>query len=195
MKEFSIPMAIVDYIPVILFALSTSLLAKDLKHKMNKITKYMLYIGIFLVTVAGFLKATYKLLYALNIGDFTFLSSQFFPNQAIGFLLVGIATLLALSNKNKEAFVIPTMGLVAIMIIGVCAMDAGLCFIASKMKKKNALICFILSFFLILMMGYLSSKDFDKAYMNWLAQAVNILGQLLLYIGVKILDKAGLKNY
>lgn len=195
MKEFSLPMAIVDYIPVILFALSTSLLAKDLKHKMNKITKYMLYIGILLVTVAGFLKATYKLLYALNIGDFTFLSNQFFPNQAIGFLLVGIATLLALSNKNKEAFVIPTMGLVAIMIIGVCAMDAGLCFIASKMKKKNALICFIISFFLILMMGYLSSKDFDKAYMNWLAQAVNILGQLLLYIGVKILDKAGLKNY
>ena len=49
-------------------------------------------------------------------------------------------------------------------------------------------------FFLSLMMGYLSSKDFDKAFMNWLAQGINTLGQLLLYIGVRILDKAGLKN-
>lgn len=86
------------------------------------------------------------------------------------------------------------MFLVGIMIFGLAAMDAGLCYIANKMKKRNALVCFILSFFLILMMGYLSSKDFDKAYMNWIAQCINILGQSLLYAGTVILHKAGLKQ-
>ena len=47
---------------------------------------------------------------------------------------------------------------------------------------------------MILIMGYLSSKDFDSPLMNWVAQGINIVGQLLHYIGVRILDKAGLKD-
>ena len=195
MKEFSIVMALVDYIPVTLFALAMLLLAKNLQNKMNLVIKIILYCGIILVAIAGFLKATYKLLYALNVGDFIFLSNQFFQNQAFGFMLVGVGVILTLiKNKEKLALVIPTMGLVAIMLIGLCAMDAGLCFIAHKMKKRNAIVCFVISFFLIVMMGYLSSRDFDTAFMNWLAQGINIVGQLLFFIGVRILDKAGLQK-
>ena len=81
------------------------------------------------------------------------------------------------------------------MIVGLGAMDAGLCYVANKLKKRGALVCFIVSFFLCLGMGYLSSKSFDKASMNWIAQGVNCGGQLLLYIGVQMLHKAGLANY
>ena len=35
MKEFSAPMALVDYIPVVLFTLAASILSKDLKKKMS----------------------------------------------------------------------------------------------------------------------------------------------------------------
>ena len=80
------------------------------------------------------------------------------------------------------------------MVVGVGALDAGLCFLANRMKKRNALICFIVSFFLSMTMGYLSSKDFDGAFMNWLAQGINILGEGLLYAGVRILHKAGLEK-
>ena len=32
-------------------------------------------------------------------------------------------------------------------------------------------------------MGYLSSRDFTKAAMNWIAEGVNIVGELALLIG------------
>lgn len=194
-KEFSLIMALVDYIPVILFLMAMATIIKDINHKLGTISKVMLYFGIFLIVTAGGFKATYKLLHALKIGDFTWMSNQFFSNQAFGFLLAGAGLITTLYKAERTtAYALPTMALVGIMIFGLGAMDAGLCYIASKMKKRNALICFILSFFLILVMGYLSSKDFDKAYMNWIAQCINILGQSLFYAGTVILHKAGLKQ-
>ena len=190
-------MALVDYLPVIFFLLGTSLIAKDFKHAMSKATYILFRIGSLLVFAAGALKATYKLLYALKVGEFAWMSNQFFSNQAFGFLLTGIGITLAVirPKKNTAYALIPTMGLVGIMVVGLGAMDASLAFLASKLKKRSALVCFIVSFFLSLCMGYLSTKDFDKAFMNWLAQGINVIGQLLLYAGARMLHKAGLKDY
>ena len=146
--------------------------------------------------VAGFLKATYKLLYALHIGDFLWMSNQFFSNQSLGFLLAGIGLMMfVMAKKNRAYAFLPTMALVGIMIVGLGALDAGLCYMANRMKKRSAMICFIVSFFLCLCMGYLSSRNFDKAFMNWVAQIINIFGEGLYYAGAKILDKAGLRDY
>ena len=194
MKEFTVPMALVDYIPVVLFLLATDLLIKDLKGKMDKPAFYTFAAGTGMVTAAGLLKATYKLLYALNIGDFAWMSDQFFSNQAFGFLFAGIGLMMHVLKKERTYAFLPTMALVGIMVVGLGAMDAGLCFLANRLKKRNALICFIVSFFLSLGMGYLSTKNFDKAFMNWIAQLVNIFGQGLLYLGSSILHKAGLKD-
>ena len=193
MKQFSVSMALVDYIPVVFFCLASLMLIKDLQKKMSKASLYVFAAGAFLVTAAGFLKAGYKLLYALHIGDFLWMSEQFFSNQSLGFLLAGVGLMMHVMSKNERAYgFLPTMALVGIMVVGLGAMDAALCSIANKMIKRNALICFIVSFFLCLMMGYLSSKDFDKAFMNWIAQFINIAGQGLFYLGVRILHKAGL---
>ena len=194
MKEFSVPMALVDYIPVILFLLAAKQLCKDLKVKMSKPAFLTFVTGAALVVIAGTLKASYKLLYALHIGDFTWMSRQMFSNQAFGFLLAGIGLMMHVLKKERTYAFLPTMALVGIMVVGLGAMDAGLCFLANRLKKRSALVCFIVSFFLSLGMGYLSTKNFDKAYMNWIAQSVNIVGQLLLYLGCRILHKAGLKN-
>ena len=197
MKEYNVPMALVDYIPVVLFFLATNKVYKALGNRMSKISKILFLSGVYLVTIAGALKATYKLLYALNIGDFVWLNNQFFSNQAIGFLLAGIGITMAVINKKDSAVYafLPTMALVGIMIIGLGAMDASLCYVASKMKKRSALVLFVISFFLSLGMGYLSSRSFDTSAMNWAAQGINTIGQLFLYLGVNILDNAGLKNY
>ena len=193
MKQFSVPMALADYIPVVFFCLASLTLIKDLQRKMSKASLYVYAAGAFLVTAAGFFKASYKLLYVLHIGDFLWMSEQFFSNQSLGFLLAGVGLMMHVMSKNERAYgFLPTMALVGIMVVGLGAMDAALCSIASRMKKRNALICFIVSFFLCLMMGYLSSKDFDKAFMNWIAQFINIAGQGLFYLGVRILHKAGL---
>ena len=189
MKEFSVPMALLDFVPVILFFLGASTVLRKLKAQMKPLPGVMYVVGFGLVTAAGCLKALYKLLYALGAGDFGWMSGQFFPNQAFGFLLAGVGLLLTVLRKKGEKVysVIPTMALVGVMVAGVCAMDASLGYLASQRKKRGALVCFIISFFLILGMGYLSSKNFDKASMNWLAQGINIAGQLLFFIGCRSL--------
>ena len=99
MKDFSIPMALVDFIPVCLFAAATVLLMRDLYNKMSKGAFALFSAGMINVLGAGALKATYKLLYAAGICDFEPLSQMFFPVQAIGFLLAGIGTI-PLLNLN-----------------------------------------------------------------------------------------------
>ncbi len=198
MKEFTIPMALVDFLPVLFFFLGTFRITKDLRHRMNLLTKLLCFGGLFLVTAAGLLKAVYKLLYALSVGDFGWMSRQFFANQTFGFLLLGLGLTITVLKKTKKAelyTVIPVMGLVAVMIVGLGAMDASLCYLASKLKKRKALVFFIISFFLSLGMGYLSSKDFASAAMNWVAQGVNVLGQFLLMCGCVTLHKAGAARY
>ena len=193
MKQFSVPMALVDYIPVILFCLAFLTVYNDLKGKISAYVRCMLAAGGILVTAAGGLKATYKLLYALGAGDFEWMSRQMFSNQAFGFLLLGISLVLTVKpvTKHLHAF-LPTMVLVLLMVIGLGAMDAVLAYYASKLKKRGALVCFIVSFFLSMMMGYLSSRDFTQASMNWIAQGINCAGMLLLFLGSRSLDKAGL---
>ena len=196
MKEFSVPMAIVDYIPVLLFLLSAVIIAGDLKKKMSALSYWLFVAGAVLVTCAGFLKATYKLLYALGVGDFVWMSNQMFSNQAFGFLLAGVGISLAVIRPKKNATYafLPTMALVGIMVVGLGAMNASFAYLAYKMKKGNALVCFIVSFFLSMCMGYLSTKNFDRASMNWIAEAVNVVGMFLLFTGANILHKAGLKD-
>ena len=191
MKEFSIPMALVDYIPVLFFGLGVRIIAKEIYHDQRKRNALFFLAGAGLVIAAGFLKATYKLLYVLGVGDFIWMSKQFFANQAFGFLLAGIALVLKVVRTERTYAFLPTMALVGIMVLGLGALDAGLCYYASKQGKRKALICFIVSFFLCLMMGYLSSKDFDKAFMNWLAQFINVGGQGLFYLGARCLKDDG----
>ena len=79
MKDFSIAMALVDYVPVLFFAAAALILQGDLYNKMCKGTYALFAAGSINVAVAGLLKATYKLLYAAGICDFTPLNDMFFP--------------------------------------------------------------------------------------------------------------------
>ncbi|MBR5881846.1 MAG: hypothetical protein IKZ16_09155, partial [Clostridia bacterium] len=87
MNDFSISMALVDYIPVILFAMASVILLRDLYSKMSKGAFALFSAGLIDVTVAGALKATWKLLYAMGACNFEALDHMFFPVQSIGFLL------------------------------------------------------------------------------------------------------------
>ena len=74
-------------------------------------------------------------------------------------------------------------------------MSVGLCILAAKMKKKSVIALFVLACVCSLCMGYLSSKDFAEASMNWIAEGVNVVGQGSLLAGVWILHKAGLAEF
>ncbi len=203
MKDFSISMALVDYIPVIFFAVAVVILMRDLYNKMSKGAFALFATGTINIVCAGALKATYKLLYATGICDFKALNDMFFPVQSIGFLLAGIGLIALLcfkQSKNNILAVAPpvfsgTFVFVGLMVAGLGMMDAVLCIICAKMKKPSVMTFFIISFICSLCMGYLSSQDFAKASMNWIAEGVNVVGQASFLAGALLLHKNGLTEF
>ncbi|MBQ3049364.1 MAG: hypothetical protein IJC94_05355 [Oscillospiraceae bacterium] len=200
MKDFSIAMALVDYVPVIFFAVSAVILMRSLYNKMSKGAFALFAAGTIDIICAGALKATYKLLYAAAVCDFEPLNAMFFPVQSIGFLLAGIGILAMICHKQGKnavyAAVPPvfsgTFVFVALMVAGLGIMDAVLCILSVKLKKPALIALFSLSFICSLCMGYLSSQDFAQASMNWIAEGVNVVGQGTLLIGTLLLRKHGL---
>lgn len=204
MKDFSIAMALVDYIPVVLFGIAAVILQRDLYDKMRKDAFALFAAGTINVFCAGALKATYKLLYAAGTCDFESLNAMFFPVQSIGFLLAGAGMIAMFFFKDKRGVVTlavapviykGTFLFVGLMVAGLGCMTVGLCILAARMKKKAVIALFVLSFLCSLCMGYLSSRDFAEASMNWIAEGINIVGQGSLLAGVCLLKKAGLATY
>lgn len=205
MNDFSVGMALFDYIPVIFFAIGGVILLRDLYNKMSKGAFAIFAAGVINVVMAGFLKATWKLLYAGAHIDIAALNAMFFPVQSIGFLLAGVGMIAMLCYKQKEKgaknlSVVPVVSitfpyLVLVMVAGLGCLDTGLCILSKKLKKPVAIVVFVLSFVCCLGMGYLSTKDFEKASMNWIAEGVNFCGQGLFLLGVWMLHKAGLADF
>lgn len=203
MKDFSVSMALVDYIPVIFFAVAAVILMRDLYNKMSKGAFALFAAGTINIVCAGALKATYKLLYASGLCDFEALNDMFFPVQSLGFLLAGVGMLALIcykQSKNSLLAVAPpvfsgTFVFVGLMVAGLGLMDAGLCIISAKMKKPAVMIFFIISFVCSLCMGYLSSQDFAQASMNWIAEGINVIGQGALLAGTVLLHKNGLAEF
>lgn len=196
MHDFSVGMALFDYIPVAFFAIGAVILLGDFYNKMSKVAYAIFSAGVINVIVAGSLKATWKLLVSLGVSGFDKLDAMFFPVQTIGFLLAGIAVIMMLSSSKKAHMAMEPLTLICIigMVGGLGCLDAGLCVLAKKMKKPVAIAIFAVSFVCCLGMGYLSSKDFTEASMNWIAEFVNFFGQGLFLLGTWMLHKAGLAD-
>ena len=200
MYDFSVEMALVDYIPVLLFAAAAMILVYDLYNKMSAAAFALFAAGVIDVTIAGALKATWKLLYAADICDFAALNAMFFPVQSIGFLLAGLGIVLMMTKKKQVMLSIAppvfsgSVIFIMMMVLGLGSICTVLSMIAVKMKKKGAAVLFVLSFLCSMGMGAMSGQDATQAWVNWTEQGINCVGQGLLMWGVLTLHKAGLKN-
>ena len=195
-------MALMDYVPVIFFAVTAVLLLRDLYNKMFKGAYALLAAGSVNVFLAGFCKATWKLLYAANICDFVALEEMFMPVNSLGLLFVGLSLIGMLIWKRKSAMlsVAPpvfasSMPFIMMMVLGLGGLCVGLSILAAKMKKGKFMTLFILSFVCAMAMGYMSSQDSTQGWVNWVEQSINTVSQLCLMLGVIALHKAGLKDW
>jgi len=181
----SVAMAIVDFCPVVLFLIAAIILQRDLYSEMSKGAFSLFSAGTITVFMAGFFKATWKLLFCLQICDFQALNKCFFPMQTTGFVLAALGMIAAVTHKQGEtlygAAVVPvfsgTMLFVVLMVLGVAGMYVGLMVKAIQRKKKQCIPILIIAFICVLGMGYLSTKDFENPMMNWVAEGVNTVGQ------------------
>ena len=211
-------LAIVDYIPVIMFGTTGVFLMRDLYNKMSKGAFALTSAGIIMVLWAGFYKATWKLFYTLNVADFYLMNNVLLPMQAAGFLILGIGLIAATFFKqgagkaystvlpliileaavaaqagppqNRAAFVF-----IIFMVLGYLGFCGSMTVIAARMKKTPSVVLFVLSFVLLMGMGYLGSREFgNDPKMNWIEEGINICAQTCLLAGTLILHKAGLKE-
>ncbi len=194
--DFTIEMALVDYIPVLFFTIAGIILLCDLKNKMNNLVFAIFTIGIIDIAIAGACKATWKLIYAASQVNIQFLNDIFFPTQSMGFLLAGAALVMMLVMKKNKGEVrhYSVMGYIIIMVAGLAFIDTALSIISVKLKRGGLIALFVVSFICSMGMGYISSKDFSEAIWNWIAEAINIVGQGALLIGTVSLHKNGLKE-
>ena len=199
--EFSVTMALVNFIPVFLFGISAVLLQRDLYSKMPRYAFACLAAGTIDAFLAGFLKALWKLLYAMGVCDFHVLNTVFLPIQSLGLLLTGLGIILMLTQRRQATLAVApplftgTFAFIAMMVLGLSVICGGLSVIAVKMKKKALILVFVLYFFCYMAMGYLASRDGGSTAMNWVEEGVNCLGQALLLGGVYGLHRAGLREY
>lgn len=202
MYNFTIPMALMDFVPVIFFGVTAVILLRDLYNKMFKGAYALLAAGSVNVFLAGFCKALWKLLYAANICNFQALEEMFMPVNSLGLLFVGLSLVGMLCWKRKGAMlsVAPpvfasSMPFIMMMVVGLGGLCAGLSVVSAKMKKAPTMVLFILSFVCAMAMGYMSSQDSTLAWVNWAEQSINTVSQLCLMLGVIVLHKAGLKDW
>jgi len=195
-------MALMDYVPVVFFGITAVLLFCDLYNKMSKGAYALLAAGSINVFMAGFCKATWKLLYAADICDFVALEKMFMPVNSLGLLFVGLSLIGMLIWKHRTVMMsaapvvfTSSMPFIMMMVIGLGGLCTGLSVLAAKMKKNAVMILFILSFVCAMAMGYMSSQDSTQAWVNWVEQSINTVSQLCLMLGVIALHKNGLKNW
>lgn len=201
MYDFTVTMALVDFIPVVFFAVSAVLMMRDLYYKMPKYGFALLAAGTINVFCAGFLKALWKLLYAANICDFHALNTLFLPTQSLGFLMAGVAMIILVSRRKQAALAVAappvftgTVVFLVMMVLGLGAVCACLSILAARMKKKGVIVLFVLAFIASMGMGYAGRLDSTASWVNWLEQGINIVSQGCLMGGVLLLHKAGLKD-
>ena len=201
MYHFTIPMALMDFVPVLCFGYAAALLQRDLYNKMRKSHFALFAAGTINIFTAGLLKAVWKLLYAAGICDFHALNTMFLPVQSIGFLLAGLGIVLMMTSRKKVMLAVAppvfsgSMIFIMMMVLGLGSICTVLSILAVKMKKKGAMVLFVLAFLCSMGMGAMSGQDSTQAWVNWTEQSINCVGQGLLMWGVIILDKAGLKEF
>ena len=200
MYNVSVPMALMDFIPVIFFGISAAILRRDLFNKMSRQIFSLFSAGTVFIFMAGLLKATWKLLYAANICDFQAINTMFMPTQSIGFLLTGAAMVMMLAGKKMPVMAVPpvfggTMVFIPMMVLGLGTVVTVLSVLAAMLRKKAVIILFVLSFLASMAMGGMATQDATLSWVNWVEQSLNCVGQGALLMGVVMLDRAGLKKY
>lgn len=206
MYNFSVVMGLADYIPVLFFGAAAVLLQRDLYPKMRKDAFALFAAGTINIFAAGFLKATWKLLYGAGVCDFQALNSLFLPLQSIGFLLAGFGMILMVSTtpsrKSSSAAALAAVPpvfsgsfiFIMMMVLGLGSICTCLSILAARLKKKWVIALFALAFICSMCMGYMASKDSTQSWVNWVEQGINTVSQGALLAGVIILHKSGLKE-
>ena len=115
-EEFSLALALVDALPVILFAVSMLILA-------GRLQNHLFIVGASVITLAGCCKVLWKLILAVWKKNIQWLNRYFVPGQIAGFLLVLDGLAMRFSGIHWSAILeFPRILFVLAWLAGLCTM-------------------------------------------------------------------------
>ena len=154
MEGFTLGLALVDAIPVLSFAASMGIIAA-------RFDSPLFMLGAGLSILAGCCKVAWKLILGLSKKDIAWLNKPFVPLQATGFLLMLVSFLLGMKRIAWGN-------------------------VLAALTSLPSILFFLAWLGLMGFMIWFRKHRFQRndAKSNWIAQAVNALGQTCLLLGI-----------
>ncbi|MCH4014659.1 MAG: hypothetical protein LKE64_10105 [Solobacterium sp.] len=152
-EGFTLTMALLDCLPVLFFSISAAILA-------YRFASHLFRFGIFLVILAGALKAGWKFVIAIQHKDIPLLSRQMRYLMPAGFLFMCIALLISHDEWSMTAVIQHIIHIPALFF-----------FLASAAG-------------ILVLIQLARSQDSHDARANWKEQCINSFTQLFILLGI-----------
>ena len=191
-ETYSLSLSLLDFVPNLAFLVGAYYLVRLVRLTSSALSLVAMIVGSALVLLGGTLKALWKLLYTLGIGDFWLLSEQQFMLLAPGFLTMLVSLVLVLRqerNRWKTELVamapwkIPLLATMTLSSLGVYGI---LSYMALRRKAHLAAAMYILTILCTLGMAGLAGGE-QNVTRQWIEEGINTLGQVAFALGSYLL--------
>jgi hypothetical protein len=182
-ETYTLGLSLFDFVPPLAFLVGAICLVRLTALESSRPTSVMMAAGTGLVFLGGTLKAVWKLLYTVGLGDFTLLSEQQFVLLAPGFvlMLLGAIGLARGGNAPREASIaglaawkIPLMAVMTLSSIGAYGI---LSLLGFRRRQTVAAGLFIATIVLTIGMAGMASGEQSVAR-QWIEEGINSAGQV-----------------
>lgn len=185
-------LCLLDFVPNLAFLVGAYYLVRWVRLTSTLLSVVAMIAGSSLVFLGGTLKAIWKLLYTMGMGDFWLLSELQFILLAPGFLAMLASVLLVLKQERKSwkpglltmaPWKIP---LLATMTLGSLGLQGILSYIAFRRKAYVAAAMYIVAILCMLGLAGLASGERSIAR-QWIEEGINTTGQIAFALGSYLL--------
>lgn len=194
METYPLSLALFDFVPVTLFLVGAFFLVRIAIGMRGTRCARMAMAGALLIFLGGFLKATWKLLYAAEVADVQWMSQIQFVLVAPGFVALLITAIL-MARGEKAAAAPPVLAmaawkipLLAVMTLASMGAQGILTYIAFRRGARLAAAGFILAFLCLVGMGAMASGEQSLAK-QWIEEGINTAGQFGFAFGSILLHR------
>jgi hypothetical protein len=162
----------------------------------------MMMAGTGLIFLGGFLKASWKLLYTLEIADITLMSEAQIILLSIGFTGMLVAVIIIARGKKRDQTLEPMVAIaawkipfLAVMTLASLGAQGILTYVSFKKKNRLAASLFIVAVLCMLGMSGMASGSEQTVATQWIEESINSVGQISLAVGSYLLYKTFEREY
>lgn len=192
--EYTLGLALLDFVPITAFLVGGYFLVRIVMLARGRPCGRMMMAGTLLVFAGGFLKASWKLLYTLEMADITWMSEAQFVLLAPGFFAMLVAVILLSRSLKAEktggmlaaiaAWKIPFLAVMTLCSLGAHGI---LTYISFQKKARLAGALFIVAVLCMLGMSGMASGSTQTITTQWIEEGINAFGQISFALGSYLL--------